>query len=93
MGKNSHPKIIFSVFQKLPFIQPDPDMAMLLTEKPGSFNTDIVSLQAGGESGKKFGVADLNGKQLTYTLLGFNAKADPGKSLVGRQRHSPIYYT
>ncbi len=79
-GKIAVQKSSFQFSQNYLSFNTDPDLAMLLTEKPGSFNTDIVSLQVGGQSEKKFGVADLKGKQLTYTLLGFHAKADAAKS-------------
>ena len=58
------------------------DYAFALTDKPGSFNTDVVSIDAAGYAKKKFGIADLNGKELTFSLIGFKAKANNQKSFL-----------
>ena len=55
---------------------------MLLTEKPGSSNTAISTIEAGTATKQKFGVLGNNGNDLQFSLLGFKAKADKTKSFL-----------
>lgn len=82
MGKMAVQKSSFQFTQNYVTFNSDPNEAMLLTEKPGSFNTDLPSVEAGTSSKKKFGLANLQGKSLNYTLLGFSADADAANSWI-----------
>ncbi len=82
MGKIAIQKSTFQFTQEYVKFNDDPSEAMLLTEKPGSFNTDLPSIEVSTSSKKKFGLASLQGKSLNFTLLGFNADADAAQSWI-----------
>lgn len=81
-GKVALEKSSFKFTQNYVTFNNDPNEALLLTEKPGSFNTDLASITINTSSKKKFGVADLKGQKLSYTLLGFKADADAAGSWI-----------
>lgn len=79
-GKIAVQKSGFKISQNYITFNSNQDYAFSLTDKQGSLNTTVTSIDVAGYAKKKFGVADLNGKELTYTLNGFKAKADNQKS-------------
>src|SRR5690606_24217448 len=82
MGKMAVQKATFQFTQEYVNLNDDPDEAMLLTEKPGSFNSDLPSIEVGTSSKRKFGLASLQGKKLNFKLLGFDADADASQSWI-----------
>jgi len=87
-GKIAVQKSGFKISENYITFNSNQDNAFSLTDKQGSLNTTVTSIDVGGYAKKKFGVADLNGKVLTYTLNGFKAKADNQKSyLEGNSIH------
>lgn len=58
------------------------DDAMLLTEKPGSSNMDISTIESRPVTRKKFGVTGMDGKPPEFKLLGFDASAEPDSSWI-----------
>ncbi|MCC7400363.1 MAG: carboxypeptidase regulatory-like domain-containing protein [Chitinophagaceae bacterium] len=81
-GKIAVQKSGFQISQNYIVFSQGPEYALSLTDKPGSFATGITSIDMAGSAKKKFGIADLKGKELAYTLLGFKAKADNQKSFL-----------
>lgn len=81
-GKIAIQKSSFQFSQDYIHFSQNQDYAMLLTDKPGSLSTNLTSIEASPAAKKKFGVAGLSGSALTYTLLGFKAKADNQKSFL-----------
>lgn len=85
-GKITITKASFSFTNNyINFNEKDNDI-MLLTDKPGSVANNLPSIDAGSVSAKKFGLTNLQGKPLTYTLLGFNASASAEGSWVQGNR-------
>ncbi|HRB30559.1 MAG TPA: carboxypeptidase-like regulatory domain-containing protein [Ferruginibacter sp.] len=82
MGKMAIQKSSFQFTQEYVKFNDDPNDAMLLTEKAGSFNTDLPSIEASTSAKKKFGLANLKGQKLNFILLGFNADADAAQSWI-----------
>lgn len=82
MGKIAIQKSSFNFTQSYVTFNNDPNEAMLLTDKPGSTTVDISSIEIGASAKKKFGVANLQGKAMKFTLLGFDAEADAANSWV-----------
>lgn len=60
----------------------DPNEAMLLTDKPGSFENDLATIAVNPGAKKKYGLSDLNGKSLVYKVVGFDATADANESWI-----------
>jgi len=82
MGIMAIQKSSFKFTQNYVTFNDDPDKAMLVTDSPGSYNTDISSIEIGTVTKKKFGLANLQSKALDFTLLGFNAEVDAAKSWI-----------
>jgi hypothetical protein len=82
LGKMAIQKSSFQFTQEYVKFNDDADEAMLLTEKPGSFNTNLPSIEAANPTKKKFGVANLKEKSLQFKLLGFDAESDAAQSWV-----------
>ncbi len=75
-GKIAVQKSSFKFTQSYITFNNDPNEAMLITDKPGSFITDISSIDIATSTKKKFGLANLQGKTMKFSLLGFDAEAD-----------------
>lgn len=82
MGKMAIQKTSFQFTQGYINFNDDPELAMLLTEKPGSLNTNLPSIEIAPSTKKKFGVANLKGSPLQFKLLGFDAESDAALSWV-----------
>ncbi|MBX3240705.1 MAG: carboxypeptidase regulatory-like domain-containing protein [Chitinophagaceae bacterium] len=60
----------------------DTENALVLTEKPGSSETNIPTIKSGAYAKSKFGVAGLDEKAMKFRLLGFDASANFANSWI-----------
>ncbi len=81
-GKIHIQKSAFSFSKEYITFSETSDNALLLTDKPGSANTDLVSITTAPASKIKYGVLNAEGKALKYKLQGFDAEADAANSWV-----------